>query len=58
VAGDGTLRCLAVEGDVVRYRPGLEPQARLTFIDGGMMHTTPERYQLLDLDAFTPLRTG
>jgi hypothetical protein len=57
-AGDGPLRCLTVDGEVVSYRAGLEPGARLTFIDGGMLHTTPERYQLLDLDAFTPLRSG
>jgi hypothetical protein len=53
-AGDGPLRSLVVEGDQVSYRAGCHPQARLYFTDGGMNHTTPGSYQLLDLDSRQP----
>jgi hypothetical protein len=49
-AGDGPLRSLAIDGDAVRYVAGVAPGARLIFIDGGLLHTSAERYQLLDLD--------
>jgi Calcineurin-like phosphoesterase len=53
-AGDGPLRSLVVEGDAVSYRAGCHPGARLYFTDGGMAHTRPEAYQLLDLDTLQP----
>ncbi len=53
-AGDGPLRSLSVEGDRVRYVAGVAADARLIFIDGGLLHTSAERYQLLDLDARAP----
>lgn len=49
--GDGPLRSLHVDAQgVVRYHTGTSPDARLTFIDGGLLHTTADRYELLDLD--------
>jgi hypothetical protein len=53
-AGDGPLRSLTVDGDAVAYRAGCQTGARLYFTDGGMAHTTPDRYQLLDLDTRAP----
>ena len=60
-AGDGPLRSLEIDGEAVRYQAGARPGARLTFIDGGLLHTTPQAYQLLDLDTFevlSPPRSG
>lgn len=56
VAGDGPLRALRIDGDVVRYARGTPADARLYFLDGGMIHTTPDRYELFDLDARAPLQ--
>lgn len=53
-AGDGPLRSLVVEGAQTRYVTGCEAGARLYFTDGGMAHTRPERYELLDLDTRRP----
>jgi len=51
---DGPLRSLAVEGDVVRYQLGCLPDARMIFIDGGMLHARADDYELLDLDRRQP----
>lgn len=51
---DGPLRSLTVEGDVVRYQLGCHPDARLFFIDGGMLQAKAEAYELLDLDTRQP----
>lgn len=47
---DGPLRALQIDGDAVRYARGTPPGARLYFLDGGMLHIAPERYELFDLD--------
>ncbi|MFZ5438883.1 MAG: metallophosphoesterase [Myxococcota bacterium] len=60
-AGDGPLRALTFAGDEPRYVRGTPPDARLYFLDGGMLHTSPERYELFDLDArraLSPARSG
>jgi len=53
-AGDGPLRSLTSTGTDVTYRAGVVPGASLVFLDGGMSHSLPERYQLLDLDRLAP----
>jgi hypothetical protein len=53
-AGDGPLRSLTIDGEQVRYVAGVRADARLIFVDGGLLHTSTERYQLLDLDARAP----
>lgn len=53
-AGDGPLRSLTTDGAEVSYQAGLAPGAALVFLDGGMSHSPPERYQLLDLDRLAP----
>lgn len=53
-AVDGPLRSLTVEGDVVRYQLGCVTDARLIFIDGGMLQASADAYELLDLDARQP----
>lgn len=53
---DGPIRALRIEGDEVRYARGTPADARLYFLDGGMIHTTPDRYELFDLDARRPLQ--
>lgn len=60
-ATDGPVRSLSIDGEQVRYAHGARADARLYFLDGGMLHTTPDRYELFDLDARRPLsptRTG
>jgi hypothetical protein len=54
-AGDGPLRSLRITGDQVEYVNSCRDDARLYFIDAGMLHTSPERYQLFDLDRRRPL---
>jgi len=57
---DGRVRSLALQGRTPRYRLGVQPGARLVFVDNGMLHVaSPADYQLLDLDRlepFEPLR--
>jgi hypothetical protein len=53
---DGPLRHLVTDGHDVRYRRGLPERidlslATMLFLDGGMNHTTPDRYEILELDA-------
>ena len=55
---DAVLRSLAVRGESVEYAPTCMPDARLYFTDGGMLHSAPEAYQLLDLDARQPFGRG
>jgi hypothetical protein len=45
----GQLRGLSRSGDEVRYHVGLEDSDTLIFIDGGMNHVPPEKYQLFDI---------
>ena len=52
---DGPIRSLRVEAETVRYETGAMTDARLYFLDCGMSHTKPERYELFDLDARRPL---
>ncbi|MEW5740081.1 MAG: metallophosphoesterase [Myxococcota bacterium] len=52
---DGPLRSLVVEGEVVRYQLGCHADARMYFIDGGMLHAKTEDYELLDLDRRQPM---
>lgn len=52
---DGPIRSLRVDGEAVHYARGVTSDARLYFLDGGIVHTTPERYELFDLDARAPL---
>lgn len=52
---DGPIRSLRVRGDDVDYARGAMTDARLYFLDGGMLHVAPERYELFDLDARAPL---
>ncbi|MFO0597238.1 MAG: metallophosphoesterase [Myxococcaceae bacterium] len=55
-AADGPLRSLEISDDGgVRYRAGTHPGARLYFLDAGMSHVSPQRYELFDLDARAPL---
>lgn len=54
-AEDGPLRALTVAGAGVRYGAGTPADARLYFLDAGMLHTTADRYALFDLDARAPL---
>ncbi len=53
-AGDGPLRSLRTSPDGVRYEKGVSAEASLIFIDGGLAHTTPSRYELLDLETRAP----
>lgn len=50
---DGPLRHLRTDGRTVRYARGLPTQdpatATVLFLDGGMAHGDPDRYELLDL---------
>lgn len=55
---DGPIRSLRIDGDDVHYARGVTADARLYFLDGGMIHTTPERYELFDLDRRAPLQRG
>lgn len=52
---DGPLRSLRVEGETVQYQVGLTADARMYFLDGGMLHAAVERYELLNLDTRTVL---
>lgn len=52
---DGPIRSLRVDGETVRYEAGALTNARLYFLDCGMSHTKPDRYELFDLDARRPL---
>jgi hypothetical protein len=54
-AADGPLRSLTVDGDAVRYQPGCAADARMIFIDGGMLHASIDAYELFDLDARQPM---
>lgn len=54
---DGPLRALCVEGETARYVVGTPREARLYFLDAGMNHVAPERYELFDLDRRQPLAT-
>ncbi len=50
---DGALRHLTTDGTAVRYARGLPPSidpslATLVFLDGGMAHTDPTRYEVLE----------
>lgn len=52
---DGPLRHLVTDGTLVRYARGLPDgidaaRATVLYLDGGMLHAPPERYELLDLD--------
>lgn len=57
-ARDGVLRSLVLDGDQGRYTHGVQPNARLYFLDGGMSRVERgARYELFDLDrraAFEP----
>jgi hypothetical protein len=55
-AVDGPLRALSVEGETVRYAVGTPGDARLFFLDAGMNHVEPERYELFDLERRQPLQ--
>ncbi len=55
---DGPIRSLRVDGEAVHYARGVSDDARLYFLDGGMIHTTVERYELFDLDRRSPLQLG
>lgn len=52
---DGPIRSLRIDAGAVRYQSGVLDDARLYFLDCGMSHTRPERYELFDLDARRPL---
>lgn len=57
----GALRHLCTDGAHVRYRPGLPDAvsgdiATLVFTDGRMAHTSPEAFELLDLNALARIR--
>lgn len=52
---DGPIRSLRVEADVVRYQLGCQVDARMYFIDGGMLHARAEDYELFDLDRRQPM---
>lgn len=54
-SADGVLRSLSTDGSEVTYQFGCAHDARLIFVDGGMAHVAPERYQLLELDQRQPL---
>ncbi len=60
--GFGPIRSLAFDGERPVYRQGVQPGARLLFIDNGLQRIRDvRRYQLLDLDRgepFSPLRSG
>lgn len=54
-AEDGPLRHLVTDGTHVRYARGLPDEidrsrATVLYLDGGMLHAPPDRYELLDLD--------
>lgn len=55
-AEDGPLRHLVTDGTSVRYARGTPPSwapesSGILFLDGGMSHADPARYELLDLAA-------
>jgi len=52
---DGPIRSLRIEGESVQYARGTFADARLYFLDGGMLHTTPDTYELFDLDSRSAL---
>lgn len=52
---DGPLRSLTVDGERVRYQLGCQADARLYFIDGGMLFAQVNEYELLDLDRRQPM---
>lgn len=54
-AADGPIRSLRIDGERVRYLNHAHHDARLFFVDGGMFHTAPERYELFDLDTRKPV---
>ena len=54
---DGPLRALRIDGDGVRYAVGTPADARLFFLDAGMNHTSPQRYELVDLDLRRPFQS-
>ncbi len=49
-AEDGPLRSLSFRGQSLHYQAGITPDATMIFLDAGMSHADPERYQLLNLD--------
>lgn len=55
-AGDGPLRSLRLTDTGVEYLAGCHAEARLIFVDGGMLHAAPGRYELFDLDRGAPIR--
>ncbi len=55
-AVDGPLRALSIEGEQVRYARGTPPNARLYFLDGGLLHAHLDRYELFDLETRAPLQ--
>ncbi len=62
-SSNGPLRHLRVRGDEIAYAVGVPPEtvhdaATLLFLDGAMAQARIEDYELLDLDARTPARTG
>lgn len=54
----GELRGLTRTGDAVRYHVGLEETDTLLFLDGGMSHVPPEKYQLFDVQLRQPFATA
>lgn len=53
---DGPLRALSIEGERVHYESGTPPGARLYFLDAGMNHVEPARYELFDLQCRQPFQ--
>ncbi|MGV3625651.1 MAG: metallophosphoesterase [Archangium sp.] len=52
---DGAIRSMRIVGEEVEYARGTYDDARLYFLDGGMNHIAPEKYELFDLDARSAL---
>ncbi len=53
-AEDGPLRSLSFRGQKLHYGAGVAADATMIFVDAGMSHADPERYQLLNLDTRQP----
>lgn len=53
---DGPIRSLRVNGESVEYARGTFEDARLYLLDGGMLHASPQAYELFDLDTRSALR--
>lgn len=53
---DGPVRSLRLDGPAPTYQRGAAPDARLYFLDGGMLHAPVEDYELFDLTARAPLQ--